>query len=134
MIGMTRGETRAVRRNPERARSAQRAAEPPLSAVAMRHAGPSTLARIVPLLEKLRAYPVLCEQRPGIFYLKSRAFLHFHDHPSGVFADVRLAEDFVRLPVTTASQQVDLLERIDDCLFTVESRSTDKLRRSRRGG
>jgi len=64
--------------------------------------------------------------RPGVFYLKSRAFLHFHDDASGIFADVRLAEDFVRLPVTSISQQSDLLERIDDCVSGVESRARNR--------
>jgi hypothetical protein len=73
--------------------------------------------------------------RPGVFYLKSRAFLHFHDDPSGIFADVRLADDFVRFPVTSGSQQADLVGRIDDRLAAIESRATDKRRRQpRRGG
>ena len=97
----------------------------------MKHAGPSTLARIAPLLGELRARRVLRERRAGVFELKSRAFLHFHDDPSGIFADVRLAAGFVRLPVTSSSQQSDLLERIDDCLSAMESR--DAGRRRRRG-
>lgn len=96
----------------------------------MRHAGPATLQRIAPLLDELRALPALVEKRPGVFYLKSRAFLHFHDDPSGIFADVRLAEDFVRLPVTSRSQQADVLARIDACVRAVASRS----RRGERGG
>jgi hypothetical protein len=71
---------------------------------------------------------VLRERRPGVFYLKSRAFLHFHDDPSGIFADVRLADEFVRLPVTSRSEQLDLLERIDDCLSAIESRSLGRSR------
>ena len=98
----------------------------------MRHAGPDTLARITPLLEELRARAVLRERRPGIFELKSRAFLHFHDDPSGIFADVRLADDFVRLPVTTRAQQADLLDRIDDCLSAVEARASDRHRQQAR--
>jgi len=94
----------------------------------MKHAGPATLARIVSLLEELRARAVLREVRPGVFYLKSRAFLHFHDDPSGVFADIRLADEFVRLPVTSTSEQSDLLGRIDECLSTVEGRATNKSR------
>ena len=86
----------------------------------MKHAGPGVLARISPLLEQLRARPVLRETRPGVFELKSRAFLHFHDDPSGIYADVRLAEGFVRLPVTSSSQQSDLLERIADCVSAIE--------------
>jgi hypothetical protein len=98
----------------------------------VRHAGPDTLARIEPLLEELRAREVLRERRPGLFELRSRAFLHFHDDPSGIFADVRLGADFVRMPVTTRSQQSDLLERIDDCLSSVASRSEGRRRQARR--
>jgi len=100
----------------------------------MKHAGPSVLARISPLVEALRARPVLRERRPGVFELKSRAFLHFHDDPTGIYADVRLAEGFVRLPVTSGAQQAHLLERIDDCLSAVESRETDRRRRGRAQG
>ena len=101
----------------------------------MKHAGPDTLARISPLLDELRARPVLRERRPGVFELKSRAFLHFHDDPAGIFADVRLAEGFVRLSVTSRSQQSDLLDRIDDCLSTIEFRGADRRRqRARREG
>jgi hypothetical protein len=70
--------------------------------------------------------------RPGVFYLKSRSFLHFHDDPSGVFALVRLADDFVRLPVTSSDDQSDLLERIDHCPSIAESRHTAKRRGRRR--
>lgn len=104
-------------------------------AATMKHAGPDTLARISPLLAELRARPALAERRPGVFELKSRAFLHFHDDPAGIFADVRLAEDFVRLPVTSSSQQADLLDQIDDCLSSIESHATDRRRRqARRAG
>jgi len=99
----------------------------------MKHAGPSTLARIAPLLAELRARPALRETRPGVFTLKSRAFLHFHDDPSGIFADVRPGNDFVRVLVTSRSGQSDLLERIDACLSAIESRASDGRRqRSRR--
>jgi hypothetical protein len=100
----------------------------------LKHAGPGTLARIAPLLEQLRARSALREVRPGVFELKSRAFLHFHDDPSGIFADVRLADRFVRLPVTSGSEPSDLLERIDDRLSAVESRATDRRRRRGRRG
>ena len=97
----------------------------------MKHAGPTTLARIAPLLDALRARPVLRERRPGSFELKSRAFLHFHDDPAGIFADVRLADEFVRLEVTTPSQQADLLARVDDCLSAVESHADRQRQRPR---
>lgn len=95
----------------------------------MKHAGPATFARIEPLLEALRSRAVLRERRPGSFELKSRAFLHFHDDPTGVFADVRLKNDFVRMRVTTATEQAELLERIDGLLSTLEKRASDRRRR-----
>lgn len=79
----------------------------------MKHAGPEALARLSGLLGELRARPLLREKRPGIFYLRSRAFLHFHEDPTGLFADVRLADDFVRLPATSRPQRSALLKRID---------------------
>jgi hypothetical protein len=94
----------------------------------MKHAGPATLARIAHLLEALRGRTVLRERRPGVFYLGSRAFLHFHDDPSGVFADVRLADEFVRLPVTRREEQLELLDRIDECLAVAECREAGKRR------
>jgi hypothetical protein len=97
----------------------------------MKHAGSATLDRIASLLGELRERPALVERRPGVFYLKSRAFLHFHDDPSGIFADVRLANDFVRLPVTSAAQQSDLVALIDGCLSAIESRLVDRARRRR---
>lgn len=79
----------------------------------MKHAGRETLARLFPLLQELRARPELRERRVGVFTLRSRAFLHFHEDPGGVYADVRLAEDFVRLPVTSREQQAELVARVD---------------------
>jgi hypothetical protein len=99
----------------------------------MKHAGPATFARIGPLLAELRSRDALRESRPGVFALRSKPFLHFHDDPSGVFADVRLAASFVRMPVSTASQQADLLERIDEFLADIETRATDRRRGRRRG-
>ena len=79
----------------------------------MKHAGPEARARLAPLLEELRKRPALREKSPGVFYLKSRAFLHFHEDPAGLFADVRLREDFTRLPSTSKAQWATLLKRID---------------------
>ena len=98
----------------------------------MKHAGPATLERIGPLLRKLRSRPALREARPGVFSLKSRAFLHFHDDPSGIYADVRFSAEFVRLRVTTRSEQADLLDRIDCCLSAVETRVAGRQRQRRR--
>lgn len=95
----------------------------------MKRAGTATLERIAPLLEQLRANAVLREKRPGYFYLGAREVLHFHDDPTGVFADLRLGEGFVRLCVTSTAEQAELLGRIDECLITVEAKVADRKRR-----
>ena len=78
----------------------------------MKHASPATLAALAPLLLAVRALPGLVERRPGCFYRRSLAFLHFHDDPTGLFADVRLAGDeFSRWRVSDAAEQTALLAR-----------------------
>lgn len=67
----------------------------------MRHARPDTLQALEPVLRRLRALEGMRERSPGVFYVKSRAFLHFHEDPAGTFADIRTGPDWVRLPVMT---------------------------------
>jgi hypothetical protein len=63
------------------------------------------------MLAELRTLDGLTERSRGVFYRRSRAYLHFHQDPTGFFADVRLGggDDFERRPVTTARQQAQLL-------------------------
>ena len=83
----------------------------------MRHATPAGLERISDLLERLRGVNGLVERTPGVFYRRSRAFLHFHEDPAGMFADVRLAgDDFVRFGVTSRSEQASFLRRVRDAV------------------
>lgn len=57
----------------------------------------------------------LRERSRGVFYIRSRAFLHFHEDPSGLFADVRLIldEDFVRIRVSSGPERARLLKAIE---------------------
>jgi hypothetical protein len=83
----------------------------------MKHAGAATLEQLADLLHDLRERPALREKSPGCFYFKSKGFLHFHEDPAGLFADVKLdLVEFTRCPVTTRTQQRALLVRIDRCL------------------
>ena len=43
-----------------------------------------------PCSRELRGCPELTERSRGTFYKKSQAFVHFHEDPAGLFADVRL--------------------------------------------
>ncbi len=56
----------------------------------------------------------LVERKSGIFYRHSRAFLHFHQDPNGLYADIRLDVDgdFIRLPVNTRGERALLLREV----------------------
>jgi hypothetical protein len=82
----------------------------------MKHAGAQALEKLDSLLDQIRKQEGLKERRPGVFYRSSSAFLHFHEDPAGLFADVRLSADWERLPVNTRSQQRDLLSKIKAAL------------------
>jgi hypothetical protein len=76
----------------------------------MRHITPGRLADIDDLLADLRRVDGLQERSPGIFYVRSRAFLHFHEDDDDIYADVRLDGDgFDRRRVTTRREQTELV-------------------------
>ena len=80
----------------------------------MKHAGPAALDALEPLLERVRALPGLKEKARGTFYRKSRAVLHFHEDPAGLFADVRLSgDDFTRMRVTDPAEQEALMRLLE---------------------
>ena len=81
----------------------------------MKHATAETIARIEPLLKRLRNIDALKERKPGIYYFKSSAFLHFHEEGDQVYADIKFEPpDFKRLPATTRDQQDELIKLIRD--------------------
>ena len=82
----------------------------------MKHAGAATLDALNELLESLRTRSALIERRPGIFYLRGRAFLHFHEDRGGLFADLRQGDDWLRLAVNTADERTNLLGAVDRTL------------------
>jgi N-acetylglutamate synthase-like GNAT family acetyltransferase len=81
----------------------------------MRHATSADLERIDALLESLRSLSGLVEKSPGVFYRRSRAFVHFHADAAGLFADARLHaddDDFVRVRVTTQAERARFLREV----------------------
>ena len=79
----------------------------------MKHAGAAVLDQLEPLLGRIRACGGLKEKSRGIFYLKSRAYLHFHEDPAGVFVDIRAADgrDFDRMKLDPEAE-AEILARI----------------------
>jgi len=82
----------------------------------MKHAGPQALAKITPLLDRVRERPSLVERRPGVFYRSGRALLHFHEDPAGLFADLRFPDDWHRFPVDGAAGRAALIDALDSLL------------------
>jgi hypothetical protein len=71
----------------------------------MKHASDSALDQLDDLLEAIRRIPGLVEKKRGIFYRTSKAFLHFHEDPAGLFADLRPGAEWLRLPVNTPEER-----------------------------
>jgi hypothetical protein len=78
----------------------------------VKHAGPDALDTIDDLLVRVRAHPPLTERKRGTFYLKSSAFLHFHEDPEGMFADLKLNGEFERFRVSTRKEQAAFLKQV----------------------
>lgn len=77
----------------------------------MKHAGVAALDDLEPLLGALRKLPRLTEKKRGIFYVGSKAFLHFHEDPAGPFADLKtsLKGDYERFRVRTVAERARLV-------------------------
>ena len=76
----------------------------------MKHATAEALNLLAPLIVQLRLLPGLKELKLGIFYRRSKPYLHFHEDPLGLFADVRLnGGEFTRYEVNTKAEQKNFL-------------------------
>ncbi len=82
----------------------------------MKHASQAALDRLEPLLADIRKRAGLKEKSRGAFYVRSRGFLHFHEHGDALFADVKLKDDFERFPATTRKDWKTLLKNVDGVL------------------
>ena len=78
----------------------------------MRHATARALDELEPLLQSIRLLPKLKEPSRGVFYRKSRAFLHFHEDPAGLFADLRTGDDFQRRCINAPEDRLALLTEV----------------------
>lgn len=84
----------------------------------MKHAGQNALDQLETLLEEIRKRDGIKERKRGIFYHRSSAFLHFHEDPAGLFADIRYSGgDFDRYPVNNAVERRELISRLDAALM-----------------
>jgi hypothetical protein len=78
----------------------------------MKHAGAVALAELVHLLAAIRKVDGLKEKKPGVFYRRSFAFLHFHEDPAGFFAHLRTDSGWQRIRVSTLKEQRTFLAKL----------------------
>jgi hypothetical protein len=77
----------------------------------MKHAGPDALDQLEPILAEIRKLDGLKEKKRGAFYHRSSGFLHFHEDPAGMFADLKTGDDYERFPVNSRTQTQTFLRR-----------------------
>ena len=95
----------------------------------MRHETNETLEM---LLNFLKSYEILSEMKPTNFHLNGKGFIHFHDEPDGLWADIFLSKGRLRMPANTASEQADVIGTIETTLESLESGTQKrKIRKSR---
>lgn len=63
------------------------------------------------------------EKKPGVFYWKSQAFLHFHEDPTGLFVDIRTEDDWERFPVGTPDLDDTFLQQLAARFALIQPRS-----------
>ena len=85
----------------------------------MKHASEQTLIGLEPLLASIRKLPGLRERSRGLFYRSGSAFLHFHEDPAGIFADLKAGDDWERMPANSGSDQAALIRRARELLDRV---------------
>jgi hypothetical protein len=82
----------------------------------MKHADDATLDAIESVLRHLRLLDGIREKKRGLFYRKSQPFLHFHDDPRGIFADLRGDTGWLRYRVSTRAERRQFLQLIKNLL------------------
>jgi hypothetical protein len=82
----------------------------------MKHAGAVALEQLSELLTQIRQREGLKEKKLGIFYRRSKSFLHFHEDRAGLFADLTVGGGFDRHPVNSPQEQARLLAALDEVL------------------
>lgn len=78
----------------------------------MGHADADALRAVLPILRQLREIKALQEKRPGVFYARAEAFLHFHDNGGVLHAELKKpgGSGFDRFPLATPAEQRRLVD------------------------
>jgi hypothetical protein len=78
---------------------------PPEENDRVKHAGPAALDRLDSVLRQVRELDALRERKRGSFDSRFGVTLHFHEDPTGLYADLRSAGKTERHRVTTLGER-----------------------------
>jgi hypothetical protein len=79
----------------------------------MRHATDAALDQLEDMLRAVRKnHPILRERKRGAFYKGGQGWLHFHEDPAGLFADLKIDGAFVRFRISNKAQRDAVLRRL----------------------
>ena len=82
----------------------------------MKHATPECLDGLEPLLEEIRRHTTLKERARGVFYLRSRAMLHFHEESGGHLRRSASRGRLAPFPGQLQDRTKELLRQLSLCL------------------
>jgi hypothetical protein len=88
----------------------------------VKHATDRAPDQLEDLLGEIRKLESLKERKRGVFCLKSVAWLHFHEDPAGLFADLRDDESFRRYSVNNLGERKLLLSDLAKSIVTANSK------------
>jgi len=78
----------------------------------VKHAAKATLDALEDVLAQVRKREGLVERSRGVFYRRTVAFLHFHEDPAGLFADLKTSSGWRRMRVSTAAERKAFLAAV----------------------
>ena len=83
----------------------------------VKHATEATLKEFSSLLARLDRIEGLKRKKLGVYYFRSKAFLHFHEEGRELYADLRTTRpEFERYLVTSKRSQELLIDSIEQYL------------------
>jgi len=76
----------------------------------VKHAGTDAIEALALLLAAIRRDKTgIIEKKPGTFFRKGRGLLHFHEDPTGLFADLKIDGAWRRFPVNLPRETATFL-------------------------
>ena len=82
----------------------------------MEHASAAALDALEELFAAIRQRGGVRERRRGYFYRKGRALVHFHQDPTGLFADLHDGPEWHRLRVSEPAERKRFLAALDKAI------------------